>query len=632
MVKMIAAAQRALAKGEERATTAENESLRRWLAGDLPYTEAAETKEIKTRRQRMSRAVRESQRGAAQLRAAWKREGNPEMARRATREGGATGARWRGVGMDTWRQTMQAMQVTPDDPMTDVNDENQRTFTAAGSFDGARPGHVFKNGAHGLGYYRESTTTTDRQKEPRGERHGWTIAHALIQHMRRKQTRTQERQRAARAAPPTTQADGAGKGVVVFDVETTKLIGETDNIEDLEVSVATALWVGDGDKPTDGTWMTAWHDTVRKAPGGGDTRTMSDLLTWMDGARIIVAYNGADFDMRVLRKYYGNDDDRWHSHLRKLHDPAQQVRRAVGRKVKLDKLLQLNGMAGKAGSGADAPRWWTEGAWQKLATYCERDTEALAELVYRTNIKVPGGTTHEASVHSALEGRKTAQRQHSEEEEEAAQHRNDPQRPRAATAASATTTTTNTARELEPAQREEDGAHTRAEAHARGKRKAQTNEGSAPQRARENHHDGNDGTPCAYAGTAGTSTSHAEERANDTGHTEMHNDTAAAASQRRADDTNGEMTAGHIATGNGGRPKRATHHGEYDEVNRRKRRRTQASAYMDRGGRRTASGAVKRGAIAIGAAAMEWITRGQYEWRDQRFAQVRGKRRKFWST
>ena len=76
MVKMISAAQRALVKGEESATTVENESLRRWLAGDLPYAEAAETKEIKARRQRMARAVRESQRGAAQLRAAWKREGS----------------------------------------------------------------------------------------------------------------------------------------------------------------------------------------------------------------------------------------------------------------------------------------------------------------------------------------------------------------------------------------------------------------------------------------------------------------------------------------------------------------------------------------------------------------------------
>ena len=41
-----------------------------------------------------------------------------------------------------------------------------------------------------------------------------------------------------------TQADSAGRGVVVFDVETTKLIGETDSIADLEVSLATALWIG----------------------------------------------------------------------------------------------------------------------------------------------------------------------------------------------------------------------------------------------------------------------------------------------------------------------------------------------------------------------------------------------------
>ena len=33
-----------------------------------------------------------------------------------------------------------------------------------------------------------------------------------------------------------------------------------------------------------------------------------------------------------------------------------------------------------------------------------------------------------------------------------------------------------------------------------------------------------DGTPCVHAGTAGTSTSHAEERTNDTGHATTHND------------------------------------------------------------------------------------------------------------
>ena len=31
---------------------------------------------------------------------------------------------------------------------------------------------------------------------------------------------------------------------------------------------------------------------------------MSDLLTWMDGARIVVAYNGADFDMVAQTIYF----------------------------------------------------------------------------------------------------------------------------------------------------------------------------------------------------------------------------------------------------------------------------------------------------------------------------------------
>ena len=36
-----------------------------------------------------------------------------------------------------------------------------RVFTAATTFDGARSGHVFNNGAHGLGYYRDGATAAD---------------------------------------------------------------------------------------------------------------------------------------------------------------------------------------------------------------------------------------------------------------------------------------------------------------------------------------------------------------------------------------------------------------------------------------------------------------------------------------
>ena len=310
--------------------------------------------------------------------------------------------------------------------------------------------------------------------------------------------RKQERQRAARAAPPATQADSTGKGVVVFDVETTQLIGETDTIEDLEVSVATALWVGDGDKPEDGTWMTAWHDTVRTAPGGGDTKTVADMLAWMDGARIIVAYNGANFDMRVLRKYYGSDSARWYAHLQKLHDPAQQVRRTAGRNVKLDRLLQLNGIPGKAGSGADAPRWWTEGEWQKLAMYCERDTGALAELVYRARITVPGGTTHEASIHSALDGQRTTRRPRGEDEEERVRRARRPRHSGTAAAASNTPTTAVAAPEATNEAGGDDAQRTL------GKRKARPHEEREERRRNSRtHHE--DNTPHAHNEAVGTS-------------------------------------------------------------------------------------------------------------------------------
>ena len=64
--------------------------------------------------------------------------------------------------MDTWRtDDASAAGTTPNDPMTDVDDESRRAFVAATSFGGARPGHVFKSGAHGLGYYRDDTAPLD---------------------------------------------------------------------------------------------------------------------------------------------------------------------------------------------------------------------------------------------------------------------------------------------------------------------------------------------------------------------------------------------------------------------------------------------------------------------------------------
>ena len=60
--------------------------------------------------------------------------------------------------------------------------------------------------------------------------------------------------------------------------------------------------------------------------------------------------------------------------------------------MRLATLLKVNGQAGKAGAGCDAPSLWADGKLEQLERYCQRDVEALAELVTRGWTRVPGGS------------------------------------------------------------------------------------------------------------------------------------------------------------------------------------------------------------------------------------------------
>ena len=60
--------------------------------------------------------------------------------------------------------------------------------------------------------------------------------------------------------------------------------------------------------------------------------------------------------MRVLKQRYEGDDERWQAHMDKLVDPAEAVRHATGRRVKLSTVLKYNTKGEKGGSGCDAPK------------------------------------------------------------------------------------------------------------------------------------------------------------------------------------------------------------------------------------------------------------------------------------
>ena len=445
--------------------------------------------------------------------------------------------------------------------------------------------------------------------------------------------------------------------MVAFDVETTRLIEEDVALTDMEVSVACAQWLPRARTVAEAVAaadrQTFWHTDVDRPPEGhGAVRPIRDMLGWFDAARVIVAYNGRAFDMQVLRRYYDGDDERWAAHVAKLHDPAEAVRRAAGRRVRLSTLLAANGLASKDGVGCDAPRLWDEGKLAQLERYCARDTSALVELVAKTEIRVAARTTtrgasvaHElmhappdegSSSRDANGADRRRQREHDDGGSQPAstRPRHEPPAPRRGTQRerdegheverrtaqrSAPSTNGNNA-----SQHNERGGgeapargarHDDSNARAAGKRKAaqqpsagQQEQGAAPKRRaarREPNDSGED-----------------EEGGDDDEPTDAH----AARLDEEADGSRRPLhkrTMAEIHAENpqanldeDGREKRRRPAFNYDEVQRRgPRRAVEGKGHMDRG---TCRG-VKRGVatMIVGVATVDRVVQGRYNWRDR---------------
>ena len=65
-------------------------------------------------------------------------------------------------------------------------------------------------------------------------------------------------------------------------------------IEQMDASVACAVWLPHAataaEAHADAAHQTFWHTSVRRAPDGTPARSIAELLSWFDTARMIVAY------------------------------------------------------------------------------------------------------------------------------------------------------------------------------------------------------------------------------------------------------------------------------------------------------------------------------------------------------
>jgi len=121
-----------------------------------------------------------------------------------------------------------------------------------------------------------------------------------------------------------------------------------------------------------------------------------EFMNLLDKADRICAFNGARFDLPFIRYQLRAPVERVMGWRLKLHDVFEACKLALGVTFPLQKLLELNGLEGKTGSGLTAIQLARDGDMQALGEYCLNDTRVTHTVSSRAHIRLPN--THGLSM------------------------------------------------------------------------------------------------------------------------------------------------------------------------------------------------------------------------------------------
>lgn len=144
---------------------------------------------------------------------------------------------------------------------------------------------------------------------------------------------------------------------LVIDFETQKTFREAPDPKDLLISVA-----GVYDYATDEYSIYEEHQ-------------LQEMIALFEHASIIIGFNHIHFDMPVLQPYYPGDVMQF-----KLFDILVDVKDILGRRLRLDDLVQATLGEGKSGHGLQAITFFREGRMDELKKYCLDDVRLTKEL------------------------------------------------------------------------------------------------------------------------------------------------------------------------------------------------------------------------------------------------------------
>lgn len=152
---------------------------------------------------------------------------------------------------------------------------------------------------------------------------------------------------------------------ITFDIETSNTFNDvgSSNPEDLDISVVCI------------------HDSKTDKYDSFFVEDLNKLWPIIEGSDMLIGYNSNHFDIPLLNKYYSGDL----TQIKSL-DILAEIKKSLGRRLKLDSVAEATIGEKKSGNGLEAITWWANGEKQKVVDYCLQDVK-VTKNIYEYAIK-----------------------------------------------------------------------------------------------------------------------------------------------------------------------------------------------------------------------------------------------------
>jgi DEAD/DEAH box helicase domain-containing protein len=146
---------------------------------------------------------------------------------------------------------------------------------------------------------------------------------------------------------------------VVFDIETSNIFDDVGSNDPSKLNISI---VGVYEYATD-TYTSFAQEEFGK------------MWPIFERADMLIGFNSDHFDIPLLNKYYPGD-------LTKIKslDLLVEVKRSLGRRLRLDSIAEATLGVNKSGHGLEAVKWWKEGKGDLVRKYCLDDVRITKDV------------------------------------------------------------------------------------------------------------------------------------------------------------------------------------------------------------------------------------------------------------